>query len=78
MATGEAQPEPAPSGKSSRFWVWAVVVVVIVAIVGAAIGVSLGSRQGGPLATQPGGNDRPAIVEKKKKKTEAVIPGTSP
>jgi LysM repeat protein len=62
VATGETSPEPAPSPKRSHFWVWAVLVVVVVAIVGGVIGLSLGSRQGGPLASQGGGNGRPAIV----------------
>jgi nucleoid-associated protein YgaU len=38
------------------------VVLLVAAIVGGAIGVNLGGRQGGPLATQPGGNGRPTIV----------------
>jgi hypothetical protein len=62
VATGETSPEPAPSSKRSHFRVWAVLVVALVAIVGGGIGLWLGSRQGGPLASQAGGNGRPAIV----------------
>ena len=62
MATGETPPEPAPSTSRSRFWYWAAGVILIVAIVGAVIGIVLGSRQGGPLASPTGGNGRPAIV----------------
>jgi nucleoid-associated protein YgaU len=62
VASGETSPEPAPSSKPSHFWIWAALAVVVVAIVGVAIGLSLGSRQGGPLASQAGGNGRPDIV----------------
>jgi LysM repeat protein len=61
VANGETSPEPAPSSKRSRFWVWTALVVVVVALVGGALGLSLGSR-GGPLGSQGGGNGRPAIV----------------
>jgi nucleoid-associated protein YgaU len=78
VATGEAQPEPEPSGKPSRFWVWAIVVVVIVAIVGAVIGVSLGSREGGPLASQNGGSVRPAIVVPTPQPASSASPSPAP
>ncbi|MBV9324403.1 MAG: LysM peptidoglycan-binding domain-containing protein [Chloroflexi bacterium] len=60
VANGASPGQPA-AGRS-RFWLLAAIVVVVVAIVGVAIGLSLGSRQGGPLASQNGANGRPAIV----------------
>jgi nucleoid-associated protein YgaU len=62
VANGETSPEPAPASQRSHFWLWAALVVVAVALVGGALGLSLGSRQGGPLANQGGGSGRPAIV----------------
>jgi nucleoid-associated protein YgaU len=78
VASGETSPEPAPSSKRSRFWIWAGLVVVVVAIVGVAIGLSLGSRQGGPLASQAGGNGRPAIVVPTPGSAPALSPVPSP
>jgi nucleoid-associated protein YgaU len=53
-------------------------VVVVVAIIGVAIGLSLGSRQGGPLASQAGGNGRPAIVVPTPGSAPALSPLPSP
>ncbi|HEY1291532.1 MAG TPA: LysM peptidoglycan-binding domain-containing protein [Chloroflexota bacterium] len=78
MASGESPPEPAPSPQRSRFWFWAAGIVLIVAIVGATIGLVLGSRQGGPLASQVGGNGRPAIVVPTPPAAPSVSPGPSP
>ncbi len=52
--------------------------VVVVAIVGVWIGLSLGSRQGGPLASQSGGNGRPAIVVPTPGSAPALSPVPSP
>jgi LysM repeat protein len=62
VASGGAPPNPASSPKRGDFRRWAVVLVVVVAFAGVAIGLSLGSRQGGPLAGQGAGNGRPDIV----------------
>jgi nucleoid-associated protein YgaU len=39
-----------------------VVVLLLAAVAGGAVGVSLGTRQGGPLASEGGPNGRPTIV----------------
>jgi nucleoid-associated protein YgaU len=39
-----------------------VLLIVVAAVVGSAIGVSLGLRQGGPLANPSAANGRPTIV----------------
>lgn len=51
---------------------------MLVALAGIAIGLSLGGRQGGPLAGQGGGNGRPAIVIPTPGAAAALSPVASP
>jgi nucleoid-associated protein YgaU len=51
---------------------------VLVAFAGVAIGLSLGGRQGGPLAGQGGGNGRPDIVIPTPGAAAALSPVASP
>ena len=78
MASGESPPEPAPSSQGGRFWLWAALVVVVVAIVGIVLGMSLGGRQGGPLASPANANGRPAIVVPTPAAASSVIAVSSP
>jgi LysM repeat protein len=73
----EAAPRNSHAGARRRppGWLWALVALVLAAIIGTAIGISLGSRQGGPLAAQPGTGGRPTIVVAT---APAVAPSASP
>jgi nucleoid-associated protein YgaU len=51
-----------------------VVAIVIAAIIGSALGVTFGLRQGGPLGDQLGAGGRPTIVVA----TAAAAPSSSP
>ncbi len=50
-----------PPGSKTR-WVVGAVVLIVAAVIGIALGASLGSRQGGPLSAQGGVGGRPTIV----------------
>src|SRR5689334_935175 len=64
-ATGGEDGRPSAHSEDRRrvpVWGWALMGLVLAAIVGTAIGISLGTRQGGPLATQTATGGRPTIV----------------
>lgn len=54
--------EPEPPAPPRRAWLWVAAVLVGAAAIGLTLGALLGGRQGGPLASQAGGNGRPTIV----------------
>jgi nucleoid-associated protein YgaU len=54
-------PVPPVSGRPP-VWFWGVIALLAAAIVGTALGVALGSRQGGPLSSQTAAGARPTIV----------------
>ena len=49
VSSRQVSPEPASRATRSHFRAWAVLLIVLVAMAGGGIGLSLGSRQGGPL-----------------------------
>jgi hypothetical protein len=61
-ATGQGSAEAVSSTSRSHFRVWAVLIVMTVAIAGGTIGLSLGSRQSGPLVGHVGDGGRLVIV----------------
>jgi nucleoid-associated protein YgaU len=78
VASGESPPEPSPSSHGGRFWLRAALAIVVVAIAGVVLGMSLGGRQGGPLASPGGANGRPAIVVPTPGAAASVIAVASP
>ena len=56
----EREEAPRATGRG-RWWVWGAAALIVAAVVGAAIGIMLGTR-GSPLAAQAGAGGRPTIV----------------
>jgi nucleoid-associated protein YgaU len=78
VATAEPeQPPPPPARRISRFWLVLVVVLLVAVLVGAAVGVSLGTRQSGPLAGSGEANGRPTIVVPTVVAVASVSPASS-
>jgi LysM repeat protein len=60
--TPQARSGTPPRPGSKTRWVVGGVVLILAAVIGIALGASLGSRQGGPLSAQGDAGGRPTIV----------------
>jgi nucleoid-associated protein YgaU len=79
VTNGEAPDTPSPTPRlRSKTWLIAGGLLVLAAVaIGSVLGVSLATREGGPLASQRSANGRPTILVGSAVATPSVVPSPS-